>query len=128
MLSTKNILRDLERNLAKERVSELVTLIKGYSFEPESIATVEQTLAGQKIGLLIIDADGNIERDITNYRPFLAGDCWMVIDDYFAAGSNPKAAITRPQVDAMVAAGQLKPLGLYGWSTWIGQWSDQPSA
>ena len=35
-LGTRNIFRDLERNLARQRVSELVTTIKGRSFDPDN--------------------------------------------------------------------------------------------
>jgi len=36
-LGTRNILRDLERNLARQRVSEMITFIKGRSFDQETI-------------------------------------------------------------------------------------------
>src|SRR6266480_7573188 len=39
-LGTRNIFRDLERNLARQHVSELVTTIKGRSFDPATIAAV----------------------------------------------------------------------------------------
>src|SRR5437867_2493493 len=39
-LGTRNIFRDLERNLARHRVSGMVTLIKGHSFDSETIAAV----------------------------------------------------------------------------------------
>ena len=39
-LGTKNILRDLERNLAKHGISEMVTLIKSHSFEAATISAV----------------------------------------------------------------------------------------
>src|SRR5207249_10631161 len=43
-LGTRNILRDLERNLTRERVADLVTLIKGHSFKHETVATVHRVL------------------------------------------------------------------------------------
>jgi len=46
-LGTRNILRDLERNLAKSRVSDLVTLIKGRSCDPATVAAVHQALIGK---------------------------------------------------------------------------------
>jgi L-amino acid N-acyltransferase YncA/predicted O-methyltransferase YrrM len=121
-LGTRNILRDLERNLARQRVSEMVTLIKGHSFNPETISAVRQALGSDEIGLLILDADAGKRRDIECYRDKLANGCWMVIDDYSEAGSNPKCAPSRADVDALVAAGALEPLGFYGWSTWVGRW------
>jgi phosphinothricin acetyltransferase len=121
-LGTRNILRDLERNLARQRVSEMITLIKGRSFDPETISAVHQALSSDEIGLLILDADAGKRRDIECYRDKLAEGCWMIIDDYAGADSNPKSAPSRADVDALVTSGALKPLGFYGWSTWVGQW------
>jgi predicted O-methyltransferase YrrM len=119
-LGTRNILRDLERNLAKSRVSDLVTLIKGRSCDLATVAAVHQALSSDEIGLLILDADAAKQRDIDCYRDRLAPDCWMVIDDYYGPGD--KIAAARADVDALAAAGLLEPLGFYGWSTWVGRW------
>jgi cephalosporin hydroxylase len=121
-LGTRNILRDLERNLARQRVSEMITLIKGRSFDPETISVVHQALGSDEIGLLILDADAGKRRDIECYKDKLSGGCWMIIDDYSGADSNVKSAPSRADVDALVAAGALEPLGFYGWSTWVGRW------
>jgi len=121
-LGTRNILRDLERNLARQRVSEMVTLIKGRSFDPETIAAVHHALGSDEIGLLILDADAGKRRDIECYRDRLADGCWLVIDDYSGADSNVKSAPSRADVDALMTAGALEPLGFYGWSTWVGRW------
>ena len=121
-LGTRNILRDLERNLARQRVSKIVSLIKGRSFDAATISAVHGTLGAEKIGLLILDADAAKHRDIECYRDRFADDCWMVIDDYYGADSNEKITPSRADVDALVEAGWLKPLGFYGWSTWVGRW------
>jgi len=124
-LGTKNIMRDLERSLAKQRVSEMVTLIEGYSFEPGTISTVRRALGSDPIGLLIIDADGAVQRDIGCYAECLADGCWLVIDDYAGPVGNIKVTPTRSDVDALVARGCLEALGFYGWGTWIGRWRRQ---
>ena len=124
-LGTRNILRDLERNLARQRVSDMVTLINGRSFDAATIRAVHETLGAQKIGLLILDADAGKRRDIECYSDKLAERCWMVIDDYSTTDSNVKNAPSRADVDALVAAGALEPLGFYGWSTWVGRWSGE---
>jgi predicted O-methyltransferase YrrM len=121
-LGTRNILRDLERNLAKQSVTDLVTLIKGRSFEPATVAAVHQALRSDEIGLLILDADAAKQRDIDCYGDKLTDGCWMVIDDYYGAAVHSKIAAARSDVDALVAAGSLEPLGFYGWSTWVGRW------
>src|SRR5438876_2547954 len=121
-LGTRNILRNLERNLAREGVADLVTLIKGQSFKPETISAVRQTLGSDQIGLLILDADAAKRRDIDCYRDKFAEGSWMVIDDIYGADANEKITPSRADVDALVAEGLLDPLGFYGWSTWIGRW------
>jgi len=121
-LGTRNILRDLERNLARQRVTEMVTIIKGRSFDAATIRAVHDTLGPDKIGLLILDADAAKRRDIECYRDKFSDDCWMVIDDYYGTDSNEKITPSRIDVDALVAAGSLEPLGFYGWSTWVGRW------
>jgi predicted O-methyltransferase YrrM len=127
-LGTRNILRDLERNLARQHVSEMVTLIKGRSFHPETISAVHRSLGSNEIGLLILDADAGKRRDIECYRDKLSAGCWMVIDDYSGADSNVKSAPSRADVDALIAEGSLEPLGFYGWSTWVGRWHGSRTA
>jgi L-amino acid N-acyltransferase YncA/predicted O-methyltransferase YrrM len=121
-LGTKNILRDLESNLGKHGMAETVTLIKDYSFAPATISTIERALGSEKIGLFILDADGNVQRDIALYGDKLADGCWMIIDDYYGPSDNTKVTPTRAEVDALVWAGSLEPLGFYGWGTWVGRW------
>ena len=122
-LGTRNIFRDLERNLARQRVSELVNTIKGRSFDPATIAAVNTTLGADKVGLLILDADAAKRRDIECYCDRFADRCWMVIDDYYGTDTNTKITPSRADVDALTTAGYLQPLGFYGWSTWVGRWN-----
>jgi len=121
-LGTRNIFRDLERNLARQRVSELVTTIKGRSFDPTTIFAVNEMLGAEKVGLLILDADAAKRRDIECYRERFADGCWVVIDDYYGADANAKITPSRADVDSLTRADCLQPLGFYGWSTWVGRW------
>jgi L-amino acid N-acyltransferase YncA len=121
-LGTRNIFRDLERNLARQRVSELVNTIKGRSFDPATISAVNEMLGTDKIGLLILDADAAKRRDIECYGDRFTDRCWMVIDDYYGTDTNVKITPSRADVDALTTAGYLEPLGFYGWSTWVGRW------
>src|SRR6266576_1809089 len=122
-LGTRNILRELERNLARERVANMVTLVKGKSFKPETMSAVLQALGSDQVGLLILDADAAKRRDVDCYRDKFAEGSWMVVDDIYGADANEKITPSRADVDALVAEGLLDPLGFYGWSTWIGRWS-----
>ena len=119
-LATKDIFRDLKRNLARADLLDAVTLINGSSFDESSVSTVKQSIAPGEVDLFIFDADANVRRDIDCYGDRLADRCWVVIDDYISA--TDKAGPTRAQVDDLVTAGHLLPLGFYGWGTWVGRW------
>jgi predicted O-methyltransferase YrrM len=120
-LATRDICKTLRKNLARVGLLEAVTLITGSSFEENTITAVRQMAAPREIGLFIFDADANVQRDIDLYGDRLADRCWVVIDDYFSA--TDKGGPIRTQVDNLVTAGRLAPLGLYGWGTWVGRWT-----
>jgi predicted O-methyltransferase YrrM len=120
-LPSKDILRDLRKNLAKEKLDRMFTIIEGYSGNEQTVAATQQVLPAGSVGFLIIDADGSAGRDINLYRSLLAPDCWIVVDDYYSPKADGKANRTKPQVDELVAANQLRPLGIYGWGTWVGR-------
>jgi hypothetical protein len=119
-LATRDIFRDLKRNLSRAELLETVTLINGFSFDENTIAAVKQNVGLGEVGLFIFDADANVRRDIDCFGDRFADRCWVVIDDYISA--TDKAAPTQTQVDELVAAGRLLPLGFYGWGTWVGRW------
>jgi len=119
-LATRDIFRDLKRNLARADLLEAVTLINASSFDEKAVSTVRQTVGPGEVDLFIFDADANVRRDIDCYGDRLADRSWVVIDDYISA--TDKAGPTRAQVDDLVAAGRLLPLGFYGWGTWVGRW------
>jgi len=119
-VGTKDSFKDLKKNLKRFGFLDQVTLINGRSFDPETIAMVRQILGPQQIGLFVFDADANVHRDINCYSDRFADHCWMVIDDYL--GNANKSARLRMQVDELISAGRLEPLGFYGVGTWIGRW------
>jgi len=118
-LSSRNIIKDLKKNLVRFGVSDDVTLINWRSFDEATISEVRQAMGSGEVGLFIFDADNNVRRDLERYGDLLANGCWLVIDDYFGPA---KAAPIRAQVDALVSEGRLLPFGYYGWGTWVGQW------
>jgi predicted O-methyltransferase YrrM len=120
-LPSKNILRDLRKNLSKHAVGDLVTIVEGYSGNENTVAAVHERLQARSVAFAIIDADGGVDRDIRLYGDLLAENCWMVIDDYYGPNQVGKTVRIKPQVDALVAAGQLQTLGFYGWGTWVGR-------
>src|SRR5437867_877301 len=56
----------------------------------------------------------------------LIARCWLVIDDYGGPAESEKRLPTKTQVDDLVNAGQLTPLGYYGLGTWVGRWLTPP--
>ena len=118
-LSSRNIIKDLKKNLARFGVAEDVILINGRSSDEAIIAEVRRRLSSHEVSLFIFDAGNNVRRDLDCYGDLLNDGCWIVIDDYFGPA---KAAPLRAQVDALVSEGQLVPFGYYGWGTWVGQW------
>jgi predicted O-methyltransferase YrrM len=121
-LPSKNILRDLKKNLTNQGVADLITIVEGHSGQEETVAAVHEHLQPESVGLFIIDADGGVDRDLRLYGDLLVDYSWVVIDDYYSPKEGGKALGIKPRVDALVATGQLRPLGLYGWGTWIGRW------
>jgi predicted O-methyltransferase YrrM len=119
-VGTKDSFKDLRKNLKRFGFIDQVSLINGRSFDPDTIATVRQILGPRQIGLFVFDADANVRRDINCYGDRFADRSWMVIDDYLG-GAN-KTERLRMQVDELVNAGRLEPLGFYGFGTWIGRW------
>jgi predicted O-methyltransferase YrrM len=123
-LATRNIFKDLTKHVARAGLLDSVTLIQGSSLDENVIATVNDRFAPREIGLFIFDADANVRRDIDRFVDRFADGCWMVIDDYISATN--KAGPTRAQVDELTAEGRLRPLGFYGWGTWVGRWINRP--
>ncbi len=121
-LPSRDILRDLKKNLTKQKVADLVTVLPGYSWQEETISAVRAQLPAGTVGLFLIDADGDARRDLDLYRDLPADGAYVVIDDYISLKSGGKDLQTRPQVEALVATGELQTLGIYGWGTWVGRW------
>lgn len=119
-LATRDIFKQLKKNLARFGVLEAVTLINAASYDEKTIAAVRQALGPKEVGLFIFDADDNVRRDLDCYGDLLGDRCWVVIDDYF--GGTEKTGRIREQVDELMAAGRLIQLGFYGLGTWVGRW------
>jgi hypothetical protein len=119
-VGTKDSFKDLKKNLKRFGFLDQVTLINGRSFDPNTVAMVRQISGPRQIGLFVFDADANVRRDIGCYSDRFVDRCWVVIDDYLG-GAN-KSARLRMQVDELISAERLQPLGFYGFGTWIGRW------
>ena len=119
VLPSEDILKDLRRNLEKREVSDRVEVFPGLSTDPAIVDRVHRKLAPRSVGLLVIDADGEIHAHLERYHDLLTDDCYVVLDDYYGPGE--KSAPTSRQVEELVARGELVSYGLYGWGTWVGR-------
>src|SRR5205085_7183305 len=63
-LASRNIIKDLKKNLARFGVAEKVTLITGRSYDEATIYQVRQLLSSSDVGLFVFDADNNVRRDL----------------------------------------------------------------
>src|SRR5206468_851231 len=59
-LSSRDIIKDLKKNLVRFGVADDVTLINGRSFDVVIISEVRQAIGGAEVDLLIFDDDSNI--------------------------------------------------------------------
>lgn len=121
MIPSLDILADLRRNLAAHGVSDLSRIVVGFSNEPHVLAEIERTFGPAGLGLWMIDTDGQVGRDFRNCLRYCRPGCIVVIDDYVSDWVPEKTSPTRAAVHEAVAAGRTRPIGVYGWGTWIGQ-------
>jgi hypothetical protein len=129
-LPSNDIFGDLQNNLRTRGLLPYVNLLHGLSDQPSIVSTVRTALDTRQIAirLLSIDADGNVQRDFDLYLPMCAPGCVIVVDDYAGPGENDKTGPTKAAVDALVASGRARSLGVYGWGTWIGVYTPNGSA
>jgi predicted O-methyltransferase YrrM len=119
---TNDIVADLRSNVERYGLSGIVHIMEGFTTDPPIDAAVDCILAGRKIGLLFLDADGNVERDFDLYRARLSRGSILVYDDYFSEHAPEKQTPIKTWVDQAVASGVVENLGLYRWGTWVGRY------
>jgi len=124
ILATNDIFADLERHVREHGVSDAVVLLNGRSHFPHIHQTIAAGTKSAGIGLLVVDADGRVQRDLEAYGPLLNDGCLLVVDDYLieAAENNYKMGLVKPYLDGEVAAGRLQLFGVFGFSTWVGRY------
>ncbi|MCP5143943.1 MAG: class I SAM-dependent methyltransferase [Gammaproteobacteria bacterium] len=98
---SEDIVADWQRNVERFNFSDAVRLIPGSSYRYS--VRRDAVLHTGKIGLLFVDADGNIEGTLRAFAPYLLPDAILVIDDYITDAAAPKAAKVRPFIDAAIS-------------------------
>jgi predicted O-methyltransferase YrrM len=120
-LPSKDIIGDLLKTISEFGVSDKVRIVEGSSGEDDVTSLVKRELGDQKIGMLFLDADGNISRDLSLYRSLLADGAIIVFDDY-SGEADWKTVQVKPWVDEAIRTGIVHDLGVYPWGTWFGQY------
>ncbi|HMN95814.1 MAG TPA: hypothetical protein PKC43_11975 [Phycisphaerales bacterium] len=120
-MPSSDVLGDLRRNLRRFGVEERVSVIPRLATSPLAFREVAALLDGGSIGMMAVDADGDIGRHLGRFAPLLTPRCLLAIDDYDAPGAQAKEALVRPWVDARVSDGTLDAIGVVGWGTWCGR-------
>ncbi|MGE3276410.1 MAG: O-methyltransferase [Vicinamibacterales bacterium] len=119
-LPSADIFGDLRRFVEEEALTDWVELAQGYSTDAAIQARVAARLDGQPLGLLFLDADGEVLRDFRDYLPLCREGALIVVDDYSSPHVLPKVVPTRRGVDLLVGAGVFLGHGVHGWGTWFG--------
>jgi SAM-dependent methyltransferase len=119
-LPSDDIVADLRKNLARFGVAHLVEVVEGWTHGLATYRRIEGAFGSRRVGLLFVDADGDISSVFNIYGRFLHDDCLLAIDDYYAPGARIKQQLVRPFVDRQVEEGVLHAFGRFG-GTWFGQ-------
>jgi cephalosporin hydroxylase len=106
-----------------EKLTDRVKVIEGLSHNIWVMDEVLAEVRGDPMGLLIIDADGNVQRDLDTYFHYLKKGGYIVIDDYIIDGSDGygKEEGSQDAVHRLIYSGVATSLGVYKWGTWVGR-------
>jgi predicted O-methyltransferase YrrM len=119
---TEDIVTDLKSNVEAYGLSDIVHILEGFTTDAAIDAAVNRILGGRTIGLLFLDADGDVERDFELYRGRLSRGSILVYDDYLTDQAPEKETTIKTWVDQAVASGFVENLGVYRWGTWVGRY------
>ena len=119
-IPSEDIFGDLEKNLEKYGCRDRISLIRGFSYQEETRAEIEKIVGDGRIGMLVIDSDGQVENDINRYHDLLSDDCILILDDYSSKRAPEKQTLIKKWVEDAEAVGRAETFGIYGWGTWFG--------
>jgi predicted O-methyltransferase YrrM len=124
-IPSEDIFGDLQRNLARFGLDSHARLLQGLSSSLSIQAEVRDVHGPGTVTLLVIDADGNVERDVGLYAELLRDGAFLVLDDYESAGAPDKSVPVKKWVHEAIQRGQVESLGVWGWGTWVGRYRRQ---
>lgn len=94
-----------------------VDLIKGSSYDENTVKEVKHKLKSQKIDMLMIDGDHSktgVLRDYNSYKDLISPGGIIIFDNYGEPGTWPEV---KPAVDSInLTDDNFKSIGQYGWS------------
>jgi predicted O-methyltransferase YrrM len=126
-MPSEDIHADWLQNITNAGFAGKAYLAKGFGNVDTVCADAIQSLGGQMIGMLFIDANGDIWKNMEFLLPYLTDDCLIILDDYTNLTApddidqNVKFGPTQRSVDAGVDAGALIHYGTFMWGTWFGR-------
>jgi predicted O-methyltransferase YrrM len=121
-LPSADIVRDLEANLRRFGVRDLVRILVGWSHDAGVVSAIHDVAAAEPIGLLVVDANGDVEGEWQRFGRYCRPDCVVVFDDFLDLPDNlVKAAHVQAGVSRLLARNELKPVGILPHSTWFGR-------
>lgn len=120
VIPSTDILRDWRANMERFGLADGILLAPGWSFTPGLMDGVGEYL--QSIGIVFIDADDSVARDVRLAAPFMAADATLILDDYSSDGASDKARAVRAWVDHHLREGRLLEYGIRG-GAWFGRFA-----
>jgi predicted O-methyltransferase YrrM len=120
-LASDDILADLRRNLARERLTSRVTIVEGHFRDAEVVQRVEKALGGRPAKILFVDLLPGTEVALGLYGRYLDNGAFVVVDDYRSDIARDKAEWVSRFLDRAVSQGALEEIGVFGWGTWFGR-------
>ena len=129
-LPSTDIIADLRANLRRRGCQDAVTIIEGVSNDATVKHEVIRALAGARIGMMLIDADGMAARDLAFAAPYLSDTAYIAIDDYQiieGEDASGKSSVVQQLVNSLVANGLVKEYGVVGLGTWFGKLNGAPA-
>lgn len=120
-LPSTDIIADLDANLRRYGVRDLVEIVEGWSFRTATRKKIASILARNTVGMLSIDANGMPGADLWMYEKHLKDECLMIVDDVITdEADNAKQLPVAQFIERSTSRGPLNEFAVVQWGTWAG--------
>ena len=120
-LPTDDTLVSLAANLERLGLVQRVDVVQGWSHALTTRRLVADHLRESGIGLLVIDADLDLDDELGAAAHWMRERCLLVINHYLLKAADGVHDGFRASLDNKVAAGVLRRFAVLGGGTWFGQ-------